>query len=252
MTDRDEIEASFYDQVYDRQDDVPFYLEYCSKTGGPILECCSGTGRIAIPIARAGLDITGLDLNEKMLRVCRSKLLKENQSVRKRLHLVKGDMRNFSIDKKFKIAFIAFASFLQNTSIEDEESTLRCIANHLEDNGLLILDIFNPDLSRPQHLLRLDHVHELKNRNTFLRFSSDSPNIEKQLIDSTAIYDLVRPNGSIKRSIVRIQRRYIFHDELLKLLERTGFQIDEVFGSFRKEKFTEKSPGIVCVSHKRK
>ena len=146
MIDRYDVEAPFYDQVYDRQDDIPLYLEYCAKTGGPVLECCSGTGRLAIQIARAGFDITGLDMNEKMLRVCRSKLLKENQSVRKRVHLVKGDMRNFSMDRKFKLAFIAFASFIQNTSIEDEEKSLRCIANHLEDNGVLILDIFNPDL----------------------------------------------------------------------------------------------------------
>ena len=233
-------------------------LRYCAKTGGPVLEWCSGTGRLSIPIARAGFDITGLDMSDKMLRVCRSKLLRENQSVRKRawsrerVHLVKGDMRDFSIDRKFKLAFIGFASFIQNTSIEDEERTLRCVADHLEDNGLLILDMFNPDLSRPQHILRLDHVNKLKNGITFLRFSSDSPDLENQLIDSTAIYDLVRPNGSIKRSVVRIQGRYIFHDELLKLLERTGFEVDEVFGSFRKEKFTEKSPGIVSVSHKKK
>jgi len=252
MIDRYDIEASFYDQVYNTQDDVPFYLEYCTKTGGPILECCSGTGRAAIPIAKAGLDITGLDMNEKMLRVCRSKLLKENQSVRKRVHLIKGDMRDFSLDRKFKLAFIAFSSFLQNTSVDDEERTLRCVANHLENNGLLIIGIFNPDLSRPHQTLKLDHVHELKNGNTFLRFSSDSPDVEKQLIDSTTIYDLVRPSGSIKRSIVHIQGRYIFHDELLKLLGRTGFEEDEVFGSFRKEKFMEKSPGIVSVSHKRK
>jgi hypothetical protein len=161
-------------------------------------------------------------------------------------------MRSFSIDRKFKLAFIAFASFIQNTSIEDEERTLRCIADHLDDDGLLILDMFNPDLTRPRHILRLDHVNKLKNGDTFLRFSSDSPDLENQLIDSTAIYDLVRPNGAIKRSIVRIQGRYIFHDELMKLLERTGFEVDEVFGSFRKEKFTEKSPGIISVSHKKK
>jgi ubiquinone/menaquinone biosynthesis C-methylase UbiE len=80
MIDRYDIEAPVYDQVYDRQDDIPIYLEYFAKTGGPVLECCSGTGRLAIPIARAGFDITGLDLSDKMLRVCRSKLLRESIS----------------------------------------------------------------------------------------------------------------------------------------------------------------------------
>src|ERR1700730_9165416 len=54
MQDRYDVETAFYDQVYDTQDDISLYPEYCKKTGIDFLECCSETGRVTIPIARAG------------------------------------------------------------------------------------------------------------------------------------------------------------------------------------------------------
>jgi ubiquinone/menaquinone biosynthesis C-methylase UbiE len=53
--------------------DVPFYLRQARKTGGPILELACGTGRIAIPLARAGFEVVGLDKSRAMLRIARAK-----------------------------------------------------------------------------------------------------------------------------------------------------------------------------------
>src|ERR1017187_5775177 len=100
--DRYDIEAAFYDSVCDRTDDIQFYLDYCSATGGPVLELCCGTGRVTLALGKAGFDITGVDSNEKMLGVCRVKFRKESQDVRGRVELVVDDMRNFSLNKRFK------------------------------------------------------------------------------------------------------------------------------------------------------
>ncbi len=61
--------AEFYDHVlpYRQRQDVEFFVELARQSGGPVLEVGSGTGRVLIPTARAGIEITGLDLSPSML-----------------------------------------------------------------------------------------------------------------------------------------------------------------------------------------
>ena len=65
--------ADLYDFVvpYRGRPDVAFFVEAAQESGGPVLEVGCGTGRVLIPKARAGVEITGLDLSEHMLAVCR-------------------------------------------------------------------------------------------------------------------------------------------------------------------------------------
>jgi len=233
--------------VYDWTADIPFYLELASKVDGPVLECACGTGRLAIPLARAGADVTGLDLSREMLSVFRAKLRKENAGTRKRIHLHRGDMRNFRLEKKFRMAFVGFASFLHLLTVKDEEDCLKSVLKHLQPNGIFTVDVFNPDLSRPQQLVRLDKVRQ-HGKETILRFNEQEMDLENQLIRATNIYDFVSESGSVKRKVINFQMRYIFKDELVQLLERTGYTVEQVYGNFDKTPFQEKSPRIICVA----
>ena len=247
---RYDIEAPFYDIMYDWTADIQFYIEFSSKIDGPVLECACGTGRLAIPLARAGADVTGLDQSKEMLNVFRARLRKQNAVTRKRVHLVKGDMRNFSLGKKFGMAFVGFASFLHLLTVKDEEDCLKSVLKHLRPSGIFIVDVFNPDLSRPQQLVRLDKVRQ-HGRGTILRFNEQEMDFENQLINATNIYDFVSQSGSVKRKVIRYQMRYIFKDELVQLLERTGFTVELVYGNFDRSPFHEKSPRIICVAQTR-
>ena len=61
--------AEIYDWVFARRrDDVRFYVEQARRFGGPVLELGSGTGRVAIPIAQAGIEVVGLESSTAMLR----------------------------------------------------------------------------------------------------------------------------------------------------------------------------------------
>ena len=68
--------AQLYDQVvpYRERPDITFYVEEAVKSGGAVLEVGCGTGRTLLPIAQAGVSITGLDISTHMLTVCRQKL----------------------------------------------------------------------------------------------------------------------------------------------------------------------------------
>ncbi len=89
--------AEYYDYVapYRDREDVVFFVDAAIESGGPVLEVGSGTGRVLIPTARAGINIVGLDLSAHMLSVCRRNLQKEPIEVRERVELIQADMRQF-------------------------------------------------------------------------------------------------------------------------------------------------------------
>src|SRR5690242_8684866 len=105
--------ADLYDYVvpYRARQDVHFFVEAARKSGGPVLEVASGTGRILIPTARAGIDIVGLDMSSGMLEICRKRLVEESDALRSRVRLLQSDMRNFDAGQKFKLATIPFRPF---------------------------------------------------------------------------------------------------------------------------------------------
>src|SRR5690554_2293050 len=113
--------AEYYD--YDNRDnltaDIPFYIDFAHKIGKKVLELGCGTGRVTIPLALSGCMVTGLDLSESMLRVFREKLEKQQEPIKKRVALVKGDMSNFSITQKFDLIIVPFRAFQGLT--EDNE-----------------------------------------------------------------------------------------------------------------------------------
>src|SRR5215471_14342450 len=98
--------ADFYDYVvpYRARQDIDFFVDAARKFGGPVLEVGCGTGRVLLPTARAGIDIVGLDLSSGMLDICRKRLLEEPETIRSRVRLVQGDMRNFEAGLRFNLA----------------------------------------------------------------------------------------------------------------------------------------------------
>jgi SAM-dependent methyltransferase len=150
VSDQYEFIADLYDHVraYRDRPDVAFFVEAALAAGGPVLEIGCGTGRVLIPTARAGIDITGLDSSVHMLDVCRAKLLLEAPDVRSRVHLVREDMRDFALRQNFALATIPFRPFQHLTTVEDQRACLQTIHAHLQPGGQLILDLFNPMVER--------------------------------------------------------------------------------------------------------
>jgi SAM-dependent methyltransferase len=249
LTDPYDTEASFYDIFYDRSEDIPFYLEIAREGDGPVLELACGTGRLLLPLARAGFDVTGLDSNTSMLRVLRTKLRKESVRTKAKVHLVLGDMRNFRLKGSFSTAFIAFNSFLHNVTVTDEQASLMRAYQHIRPGGVFVVEVFNPDLKRPQQILRLDKVRHV-GKETILRFGSDRFDYKAQILEATFVYDFVQPSGSVRRKVVDFPLRYVFKEELVGLLEKVGFTVEKIYGNLDKSPFEEKSPLIICLARR--
>ncbi|HNW36604.1 MAG TPA: class I SAM-dependent methyltransferase, partial [Candidatus Ozemobacteraceae bacterium] len=131
-----------YDAINQFAFDLEFYKKWCGRKNGSILELCCGTGRLTIPLRKAGLDITGLDLSDPMLEMARRKAEKEHLD----LSFLKGDMRRFPVRNKYSTIFIAFNSLQDISSVEDVEATFASVKDHLEPDGLFLFDVFNPSI----------------------------------------------------------------------------------------------------------
>lgn len=126
------------------QDDLPFYLERARLAGGDILELACGTGRVGIPLARAGFRVTGVDLSSDMLARFREKLQREDEATASRVELREADMADFDLGRTFPLVIIPFRSFQLLT---EEDQAIRCLRNvrrHLRKDGTFIVNVFKP------------------------------------------------------------------------------------------------------------
>ncbi len=246
---RAEIEASIYDLLYEFPDDIPFYIDQAKRTGDPILECACGTGRVLIPLARASFHVVGIDISDEMLASAKANIEKESPEIQSRIRLVNSDMRNFKLVERFSLCLIPVASLIQLQTAEEQTQTLQTIRNHLRQGGCLILDSFNPDLTRPQGVLRLERLRNL-GKETLMQFTVQYFDVSKQHTYGWVIYDFIKHDGSVKRQFISFRYRYFFAGEMQQMLRQTGYDIERVFGDFKKATFQAQSPRIIIVAKK--
>jgi SAM-dependent methyltransferase len=145
-------DPSYYASAYrDREADVAYYVARAKEHGGPVLEYGCGAGRIAIPLARAGVDVVGVDHSAPMLEELRASLAKEPKDVRARVSSKRGDMREVRIARKFPLVLATFNTFLHLYDRDDVERFLARVRAHLAPRGRFVFDASLPspiDLAR--------------------------------------------------------------------------------------------------------
>src|SRR5438105_2408836 len=148
-----------YDAVpaYAARRDVPFYLAEAAIAGrgAAVLELGCGTGRVLLPLARAGLSVTGVDASSAMLERCREKLAREPVPVRERVSLHEADVRQFQVRDSgtagasgFPLAIAPFRVFQHLVSVADQVRCLETVRAHLAPGGRLVFDVFNPHFTK--------------------------------------------------------------------------------------------------------
>jgi SAM-dependent methyltransferase len=253
--DGDRLTAELYDHVvpYRERPDVPFYVEEARRSGGPVLELGCGTGRILLPIARAGIEITGLDNSERMLDVCRKRLGDEEPEVQSRVTLRRGDMRRFELGRSFALVTMPFRSFQHMLTVDEELSCLSCIREHVAGGGRLVFDVFNPSLNA---LTSPDLGQEVSEEPDFALPDGSrvtrtsrvtSRNYFDQQIAVELIYYVGHQDGREERIVHGFPMRYVFRFELEHLLARAGFELVQLYGDFTREPYGAEYPGELVV-----
>ena len=251
--------ADLYDHVplYRERPDVGFLVSAAREAGSPVLEIGSGTGRILLPTARAGIDILGLDASPAMLAECRRRLQEEPAAVRARVELVQGDMRQFNIGQFFTLATIPFRSFQHLLTMEDQLACLASISLHLRPGGRLILDLFNPSLDAlvngPVGEL-VDEGPEFSlpdGRRVTRRSRVESRNRFTQISRIELIYDVVHLDGRTERLVHAFEMRHLFRFEAEHLLARAGFEVEHLYSGYDRGAYGSTYPGeLIFVARK--
>jgi len=123
-------------------EDVGFYVDEALAAGGTVVELCVGTGRIAIPIAAAGIQVIGIDTSQGMLDVAAEQA--EAAGVSTLVDLRFGDMRDPPVDGTYPLVICPFRSMLHMESDEDRRAVLRAIRTLLGNDGRFVFDVFTP------------------------------------------------------------------------------------------------------------
>ena len=252
-----EFIAEFYDLVYALRKDIDLFVGYSKKSKGRTLELGCGTGRVLIPTALSGCEITGLDLSPYMLRQCQDKLDKQAGEVQERVRLIQGNMTDFATGEMYSLVTTPFRPFQHLISVEEQKACLDCVNQHLLPHGLLILDLFHcflPRIYDPKYMVEEEDIHDLKlpDGRTLRRTTRTSVfHRDQQYNDVEIIYYISHPDGHTERLVQSFPFRYFFRYEAEHLLNLCGFTVIELFGDFDRSKFSNDSPEMIFVAQKR-
>jgi SAM-dependent methyltransferase len=250
----DPVLAGLYD-LFPFHEDLPLYLELAEVQGGRVLELACGSGRVLVPLARAGHRVVGLDASPHMLALAREKLAGAGLAESPNVRLVRGDMRAFEAGGPFDLAVIAVKSFAYLRMRAEQQQALAAMAAHLRPGGLLALDLLHPSpawLLEPPGSLRQDLVERVPERGvTLARIETVvSTDLATQVRVIRSAYEVIADDGSVTKRLVEWPYRWTYRFEAEHLLERAGFEVEAVYGGYRREPFASESRTMLLLARR--
>jgi len=247
--------ARLYDlDLVDDPGDLDLYRALAARVEGPVLELGVGTGRLAVPLAVAGRQVTGVDVEPAML--ARARAAAERAAVTSRLDLVEGDARQVRLPAagSFGLAFIALNSLLLLHSRADQAAVVRTLAEHLAPGGTAAIDAWLPDaddLGRFDGRTMLEYVREdPETGDTVTKMASAVHDTATGSLLLTSIYDVGVPGGVVSRWIRRDPMRLVSADDLVDFVERAGLTVETLAGDYDLEPFGPGSERAIVVATK--
>ena len=227
--------APFYQvEIAGYEEDIQFYLNLAERTGGPILDVGTGTGRVAARLAEAGHEVTGLDSSEAMLKYATG------------VRTAVGDMRDFALPDSFGLILVAAGTFGHLLTRADQERALRCFGKHLAPAGVLAIALQNPydwaldeaqdemlfgwekDGKRMSYAVRSDRVLQLRHIHRW--------------------YDVTGEDSTVRRTSAQFSLRWTYQPELELLLERCGLKPEAWYGSYELDPYEAESPALIALA----
>jgi SAM-dependent methyltransferase len=241
-------DPNYYTSSYaSRIEDVAYYVALAGRSRGPVLEYGAGNGRIAIPLARHGREVVGVDHSAPMLGDLRARLAAEPEEVRARVSAVRGDMRRVRLKRRFPLVLTAFNTALHLYTRVDVERFLARVREHLAPGGRFVVDMSVPlvaDLARmggrSYQVPRFRHPTTgvvVKNREYF-----DYDSLRQVLFVSMEFEPVGDPAASW---VTPLAHRQFFPREWEALLHYNGFTVTRVDGDFAGGPLTAESDVMI-------
>ncbi len=246
-----------------RKDDVVFYLEQCQQVAKNVdeinvLELGCGTGRVSIPLAKSGFNVTGIDLSGDMLKLAKKKAGAEGVNI----NFIEADFVNFNLYKKFDVVLMPYNAFQHIHADNDINKFFDNLKRHLNTGARFIMEVMNPlddDLSRgPDDIAPFDAFYVVNGQDGLLhRTTPDDPKKKLLVIEDTVNYDVVDKVAHYKLYYSldgddlitkTIDLRMFAPNELFDILDSNGFKVLKSFGDVQKRPLKNDSQSIVTVN----
>jgi len=220
--------AAVYERwAADMTEDAPFYVELAREADGPVVELAVGTGRVAIPVARAiGRRVIGLDVSPAMLKQARRAA--EEAGVELDLRLT--DMRDFSLEEAAALVYCPFRSLLHLPTWADKRRAFERVTAALRPGGRFAWNAFCFD---PAIAMRVNGKHQ----------EEPVPHTIRQVVHENRV-DIELDSGA------RTSLWWATKNEWLGLIDVAGLDVEALYGWFDRRPFDEESREFVWVTRK--
>ena len=190
------------------------------ETGQRVLDLACGHGRVALPLAERGFQLTGVDLSPRSLELARAAADAQGLDV----DFVQSDMREIDFDGVFDAAYNVYTSFGYFEDDAENQRVLDAVARALRPGGRFLIDVINPTGLAIRYQERM--WEELDSGATFLQQH------EFDIIGgrNKAVWTFVRSDGS--RSELALSLRVYAPWELARMLRSAGLVVNGSWGNF--------------------
>lgn len=204
--------------------------------GGRALELAIGTGRVAIPLREAGVEVAGIELSEAMIDRLREKVDAAT------IPVVQGDMTTATAGEGLTLAYLVFNTISNLLTQEQQVECFRNVARHLAPGGRFVVELWVPQLRSlaPGH----GGTVEVSESGYLL---VDTYDTLAQLVVSHHVRFDPQVDGSREAQLARTPHRYVWPAELDLMAQLAGFELEHRYAGFDRAEFTAESRSHVSV-----
>jgi SAM-dependent methyltransferase len=231
--------ARLYDvDLVEDPGDLDLYLALAARTGGPILELGAGTGRLSVPLAAAGYEVTAVDIDPAMLERARDRAAAAGDVVGGRLAFVEADLLGLELPSvgAFRLAFVALNSLFLLATRDAQQDAFRTLARHLSPGGIAVADVWLPDaddLARFDGRLILEYERiDPETGRLVTKTSAAQHDSTTAVVDLTVIFEEGQQGAPPVRWVRRDALRLISADELRDFAGRAGLVVESLAGGY--------------------
>lgn len=226
--------------------DLPFWLELAAQVGGPLLELGCGTGRLLLPLARAGYRCVGLDHDPAMLKFLQAQI---NSQLKPAPWLVIADISRFNFGVRFPLIILP-CNTLSTLDEDRRRACLGCVGKHIALGGIFAVSLPNPE-TLAQLLTSL--VPEVEDEFIYPQTGnpvqvSSSWRRTGSTFYLTWIYDHLLSDGRVDRFSIETIHHILPVDGYLRDFRAAGLRIMGVYGDFDRSAYTNDSPTLIILA----
>jgi ubiquinone/menaquinone biosynthesis C-methylase UbiE len=221
--------APFYDlDLEGFDDDIEMYRELAQSRGSEVLELGCGTGRVAEPLARAGLNVAGVDISAAMLE------LAGERAGTLPVTFVEGDMREIDLGREFDAVLVPLGALQHMETASDVVATLATVARHLAPSGLAVVDVEapHPDDFAPVPQPLVEHWTRPWRGGEVTKLVAVEARPSLGLRFVTWHFDVQPPDGALRRVTAKFALRVITAGELELAARLAGLTVAAWYGDY--------------------